>query len=145
MGIPKLGDWHVIFLHFPIALFYTGLIFDLLGGIFKIKVYPAGHWIVIFAALTTIPTVITGLDLTEEFGRNRYFDLHRNWGFATLGFGLLQGIYRAYVLKAKKATRYWVFITLSVVSCFLVTITADWGGLIVFGKGFLKQKTVHSP
>lgn len=145
MEILKLGDWHVIFLHFPIALYYTGLIFDLLGGIFKINVYPAGHWIVIFAVITTIPTVITGLDLTDEFSRNRYFELHRNWGLMTLGFGLLHGTYRAYVLKAKKAFRYWVFMTLSVVSCFLVTITADWGGLIVFGKGFLKQRTIHSP
>lgn len=145
MEIPKLGDWHLIFLHFPIALFYTGLLFDLLGGIFKMEVYPAGHWIVILAVVMTIPTVITGLDLTDEFSRNRYFESHRNWGLMTLGFGLIQGAFRVYVLKAKKAIRNWVFIILSFVSCFLVTITSDWGGLIVFGKGFLKQKVTHSP
>jgi len=143
MYIPKLGQWHVIVLHFPIVLFYTGLVFDLLGEKHKIKVYPAGHWIVIMAAVLTIPTVITGLGLTSAFEKNRYFIPHRNWGFATLAFGLFNGYVRYYTLRYKKVFRPWILISLSVICTILVSITADWGGLVGFGYGFFKEMLQH--
>ena len=143
MYIPKIGEWHVIILHFPIVLFYTGLVFDLLGALFKVKVYPAGHWIVIMAAVLTIPTVITGLELTDAFEKNKYFIIHRNWGLATLAFGLLHGYYRCYILKKHKMVHPWILSGLSLVSVFLVSMTADWGGLVGFGYGFLKHLMQH--
>ena len=53
---------HVVLVHFPIALFIAGVVFDLLALWTKRKEYAvAAYFNLLFAAISTIPVVITGL------------------------------------------------------------------------------------
>lgn len=55
-------NWHVIFLHYPIALLTLGLLIELLSflwprGGFRV----AGRWMILLGALLTIPTATSGI------------------------------------------------------------------------------------
>jgi uncharacterized membrane protein len=53
---------HVVLIHFPIALFITGVLFDFLGLWTKQRMLAAAAYYNLFvAALTTVPVVITGI------------------------------------------------------------------------------------
>jgi uncharacterized membrane protein len=136
-----LGQWHVVILHFPIVLFWTALVYDLLGAVWKKDVYPAGHWIVIAAALLTIPTVLTGLDRSEEYLTNPYIFIHRNFALATLVFGLFHGAFRYLLINRKKRANRVLLVVLSLINVTLVSITAEYGGKIAFGKERPREKS----
>jgi uncharacterized membrane protein len=53
---------HVVLIHFPIALFIVGVLFDFLGQWKKHRLLAAAAYFnVVAAALTTIPVLITGI------------------------------------------------------------------------------------
>jgi uncharacterized membrane protein len=53
---------HVVLIHFPIALFMTGVGFDLLSrGKRDSQLASAAYWNLSIAAATVLPTVVTGL------------------------------------------------------------------------------------
>ena len=53
---------HVVLIHFPIALFIIGVLFDFLSQWTKRRqLAAAAYWNLFVAALTTIPVVITGI------------------------------------------------------------------------------------
>ena len=53
---------HVVLIHFPIALFIIGVVFDFLAHRSKRRVLAAAAYFNLFAAaLTTIPVLITGI------------------------------------------------------------------------------------
>jgi uncharacterized membrane protein len=53
---------HVVLIHFPIALFITGVIFDFLGQWTKKQALTAvAFYNLVVAAITTIPVLITGI------------------------------------------------------------------------------------
>ena len=53
---------HVVLIHFPIALFISGVLFDFLAHRTKRRVLAAAAYFNLFAAaLTTIPVLITGI------------------------------------------------------------------------------------
>lgn len=129
-----IGDWHVIILHFPIVLFWTAFVYDLLGWVMKFKVYPAGHWIVIIATLIAIPTVLTGIEYAEAHPPNPDITIHHNWALATLSYALLHASLRLYIIVAKKSFKSLLFVCLSFINVLLVSITAEYGGAAAFGK-----------
>lgn len=53
---------HVVLVHFPIALFITGVAFDLAAQWTKRKALAeAGYYNLLFAAISTLPVIVTGL------------------------------------------------------------------------------------
>jgi uncharacterized membrane protein len=136
-----LGQLHVILLHFPIVLFWTALVYDLLGAVWKVHVYPAGHWIAIIAALLTIPTVLTGLDRAEDFVEDPRILIHRNFALATLVFALFHGVFRFLLVSRKKKAPKVLLVILSLISVTLVSITAHFGGEIAFGEDRVQEKS----
>ncbi len=125
------GQWHVVILHFPIVLFWTAFVYDLLGAVWKVHVYPAGHWIVIVAALLTIPTVLTGLDRAEDIV-NPHVMIHRNFALATMVFALLHAAFRYLLVTRKKKVSRLLLTFLSLINVILVSVTAHFGGLVAF-------------
>lgn len=127
------GDFHVILLHFPIVWITTAFICDL---IFLFKRNPvlskAADWLIIASALMAIPTVLTGLFLAGWEVQGELLH-HRNWALATLAFTILHAIFRWYALSKDKANPNYII--LSAVNLALIDITADFGGLVAFGKG----------
>lgn len=128
-----LGQLHVIFLHFPIVLFWVALVYDTLGAFFKVKTYPAAHWFVIIAALTAVPTVITGLIAFNSFTHNPFVYIHRNWALTTFTFAFFYTLYRFYLLLKHNPGPKYLLVFLSAVTVALISITAYFGGKVAFG------------
>jgi len=138
----EIGDLHPVLLHFPIVLFFLVFAFDCLFFIGKIKesYYSISHWIVIVAAAFSILTVITGL-YAAKLGHpgNSYVLLHRNWALSTLTFSIGHAFFRGYVIKSKKIFSSWIFLLISLINVSLISITAEYGGLVTRGKGLWMQ------
>lgn len=130
--------FHAMILHFPIVLFWLGFIFDLLGLVFKFKVYPAGHWIIIGAALIAVPTALAGLEASQSFPGNPFIIIHRNWALATVTYGLMHGAFRFYALIKKKQVAPLIWTLLSIINVGLISMTAEYGGWVAFGKSLFK-------
>lgn len=133
----KIGDIHPVLLHFPIVLFFMVFVFDCLSLIGKVKesYSNVSHWIVIVGAMFAILTAITGL-YAAELGHpgNSYVLLHRNWALATLVYSIGHALFRGYVIKSKKIFSAWIFVVISLINVSLISITAEYGGLVTRGK-----------
>jgi uncharacterized membrane protein len=128
-----LGQFHVVILHFPIVLFWTAFVYDILGAFFKVNSYPAAHWFVIIAAAAAVPTVITGLIALQAKMDNPFVYLHRNWALTTFVFGFFYALYRLYLLRKQTAGPKYLLVFLSAIIVALISITADLGGKVAFG------------
>ncbi|MBS0615983.1 MAG: hypothetical protein JSR58_05470 [Verrucomicrobia bacterium] len=138
-----MPDFHPVVLHFPIVLFWTGLVFDLINWVWKKQTYPAGHWIIIAAALMSIPTALTGLLAMDEVPLNADVIHHRNMALITVSFGLLHAAFRFYILLKHKIFKSILLVVLSVVNVALVSITAELGGIVAFHKGIFLKPSDH--
>lgn len=126
---------HTVLLHFPIVLFWTALVYDLLGWVWKLKTYPAGHWIVVIAAVMAIPTVITGLLAADDIPETPTILTHRNLALATLAYGFLHAVFRLTLIVKKKSFNQSLLVLFSLVNVLLISITAEYGGKVAFGRG----------
>jgi uncharacterized membrane protein len=128
-----LGQYHVVFLHFPIVLFWVAFIYDVLGAFFKVNSYPAAHWFILVAAAAAVPTVITGLIVLQTKLDNPFVYLHRNWALTTFVFAFFYALYRLYLLSKKRVGPKYILVLLSAITVALISITADFGGKVAFG------------
>ncbi len=133
MSSLDLGQYHVVVLHFPIVLFWTAFVYDILGAFFRVNSYPAAHWFVIVAAATAVPTVITGLIAFQTQLDNPFVYMHRNWALITFVFAFFYALYRLYLLRKKTTGPKIVLVLLSAITVALISITADFGGKVAFG------------
>lgn len=142
---PGKLDLHPVILHFPIVLLWTAFVYDLLGWIWKFRVYPAGHWILIAAALMAIPTVITGLIAADDQPPYPDIPIHRNLALATLAYSLIHAAFRFFLIYRKKSLKPFIFVLLSFFNVLLVTITAEYGGRVAFGQGVFTTPPPEEP
>lgn len=53
---------HVVFIHFPIALFFAGVLFDVLSQWTQARgLVAAAYWNLFAAAVSTLPALVTGI------------------------------------------------------------------------------------
>jgi uncharacterized membrane protein len=134
----ELGNLHPLLLHFPIVLFFIAFVFDFLFLIKAIKepFNLATHWIIIIAAILAIPTVLTGLYAVKlGHADNPYVLIHKNWALSTLIYSVGHAFFRSYVLRRRKIFSAYIFVLISLVNLSLVSITAEYGGMVTRGKG----------
>jgi uncharacterized membrane protein len=136
-----LGQLHVVVLHFPIVLFWTAFVYDILGAFFKVNSYPAAHWFVIIAALSAVPTVVTGLIAFQAKVDNPFVYMHRNWALTTFVFAFFYALYRLHLLRKKTMGPKYLLVFLSAITVALISITADFGGKVAFGAQAPKEQT----
>ncbi|QLH36718.1 MAG: DUF2231 domain-containing protein [Parachlamydiaceae bacterium] len=92
-------------------------------------------WMVIAAAITIIPTALTGLILSGWEVDSQALLFHRNWAFATLAFTLIHALFR--VRSLSKEAFSPGYLMLSAINLALIGVTSDFGGVVAFGKGVL--------
>ena len=64
-----LSEIHPLFVHFPIALFSTGLLFDVLAQLLNIDdLETAGFWIMLIALVSSLFTIISGIIAFVQIG-----------------------------------------------------------------------------
>lgn len=131
-----LGNFHPIFLHFPIALIAMTVISELLLFWFGNPLFDhASRFMIIAAAITVIPTALFGFaygyHAHYEGDLATLFEWHQFSGIFTTLFTIA-----AATLRELHSSRriYYICLTIIFIS---VNLTAYFGGEMTFGPGHL--------
>lgn len=126
------GNYHFIFVHFPIALIVLACVAELLYSLKKDPRYGfVVNFLLISAAIFVIPTALSGLSLAASgmgAGTQDILGWHQTFGIITLILTFL-----TLFLKNYQTSRplYLLSLLLLLIS---VTVTAYLGGLMAFGE-----------
>jgi uncharacterized membrane protein len=126
------GNFHFLFVHFPIALIIMACIAELLFTWKKDSQYNfTVNFLLIAAAIFVIPTVLSGLSLagsgeaTSE--TNSLLDWHEAFGFITLTLTIITVVIRIFLGRCP--LYLWSLFLLLI----CVLTTSHLGGLMAFG------------
>lgn len=132
---------HTIIVDFAVALLVTSVVFDLLGALAEEPdLRTAGWWTLLFGTLAAAFSVVSGYDAAAGAPRSSPVAdavvLHRNLGIAALvafaACALWRGARRGRIPDDRLAPLYWAT---ALVGVALVTVTAYYGGVLVFRFG----------
>lgn len=139
--IKWVGNFHLILLHFPIALITMAAVSELLFFWYGNPLFDqASRFMVLAAAVTVIPTVLTGLaygyNVPYEGVMASYFWWHRFFGIFTALLAILTAVLREFSPQKSSCPRapYYLCLFLLFIS---VNVTAFLGGSLTFGIGHL--------
>ena len=126
---------HPILVHFPIALFISALGIEILSWCLKSSnLHKTALYVYIFATLSAPFSVLTGWMEWKKLNiHHPILDSHRNFGFALMYFSILGLVFVA-TCKDKKFFPP-LFLCLLLIMAVLVTITAYFGGTMVYEYG----------
>ncbi len=132
---------HPILVHFAYALSVTAFISYLLAafapaGKWRDTLQPAANWMLAFGALAIIATIAAGFQayytVNHDTPSHAAMTTHRNWAVPSGTAILLLALWR-WTARAKPASA--MFITLLAAAALSLSVTAWWGGKIVYGYG----------
>lgn len=154
-GAKELINIHPLFVHFPIALLLTAIVFYLLGGILfrRESLLNTGKWTLFVGTLSAAATVWTGLQAanTVDHGGDIHQTMmaHQYLGFAILGISIVLSAWviftKANLPQKGKKLFFIVLILLGLV----IIQQSDLGGRMVFlngvgvGKKSMMQEQAH--
>lgn len=136
-----LGHFHPIFLHFPIALIVMTVISELCFYFYAIPLFDhASRFMIIAAALTSIPTVLFGFalgyDTHYEAVLVNLFWWHRFFGVFTMLLIIATATLRELSIR-KRWNLTKIYYGCLALSFLTIAITAYLGGELTFGPGNL--------
>lgn len=132
---------HPVFVHFAYALTVTGAL-----SLFIVSLSPsggwrdtlkhAGDWMIALGVLSIIATVAAGFQayysVAHDGPSHAAMTVHRNWAVPTAAAVLLLALWR----WTKRADRpSFLFALLFLAAAGALSVTAWWGGRLVFGHG----------
>jgi len=127
-----IGSFHLIFLHFPIALINMLAISELMRGLFKRKMFDfSSRFLIISAAILTPLTSLLGLIYSFSFA---YEGLMETFLFWHMWFGISTAILTviaAYIRERFGRTTTYLFCLILIL--LMVNITGFFGGGVTFG------------
>lgn len=135
--LASIGHFHLLFLHFPIALIVMTAVAELLWIWFKNPLFThAARFMILAAAIFALPTALLGLALgySSHF-EGEQLDLyawHRNFGLMTAGLAILTAILRERCVAEKTSSATGYYLSLFVLFIF-VSLTGAFGGDLAFG------------
>jgi uncharacterized membrane protein len=136
----SLGKMHLQILHFPIALAMMAVVADLLWVITRRGIFKAsGTFLIVAAAVMSIPTVIAGDNLMDSiFGENvpKVGQAHATLGVVTMSVLLLAAVFRLIFIKSQAKWWPWVYGLLIVSAACLAGLTAHLGGAVAWPTMF---------
>lgn len=95
-GLTHAPNVHPVFVHFPIVLWLTALLFSGLGALAaRPSLLCVGRWLLYLGVLAAVPTVLTGLDAMAPMEGAPGHDLvhtHMWWMVAATGLALLTAV-----------------------------------------------------
>jgi len=135
--LPAIGRFHLLFLHFPIALTVMTVAAELLWIWFANPLFThAARFMLLAAAAFALPTALLGWALGS--GQNfegMQLDLyvwHRYFGFMTAGLAIIAALLRERCVREKNASTFGYYLCLFLL--FLsVSLTGAFGGSLAFG------------
>lgn len=70
-------NWHVLLLHFPLALLVAGVVMELIPG--RPNGRDAGRWMILLGAIASAPTALSGAYAFREEVAGGEIHLHQSW------------------------------------------------------------------
>ncbi len=140
----NIGKFHVIIVHFPIALAFSAVLADLLWLATRKDTFShAGKYCLVLAAISALPVVITGLDVahTQQFV-GEYISIvatHRYLGITSFVIAALAAGIR---FRCRQPLKKWWLVGYCILMLALVVsiaLTGHYGGMLVHGKNFLSN------
>jgi uncharacterized membrane protein len=135
-----MPNTHPVLAHFTIALFVAAVVFDLIGYFTRnesLKV--AGRWNLLFASISALSSVITGLSAASVLPHNeevhRIMETHELIGLIALGLLIILVIWRIFVRGSFPAKFGLLYLTLGVIGISLVLTGGYLGGEMVYRHG----------
>jgi uncharacterized membrane protein len=139
-GLAAALNPHPMFVHFPIALWLSALLFWTLAlWLRRDALWDAGRWLLYLGSLGALVAVATGLWAAKQLGHDspghELVHVHRNWMLLASALGLAVTI--AAFATRRKATpgARWLLSGLLSVVALLIVLGADRGALLVFRYG----------
>ncbi|WP_430404282.1 DUF2231 domain-containing protein [Hyphomonas sp.] len=132
---------HPILVHFAFALSLTAAASYLLALIphaarWRDTLRPAADWMLAFAALAVIATIAAGFQayysVAHDGPSHEAMTTHRNWAVPSGAAILLLAAWR-WRQRARAASTG--FVSLMTIAALSLTVTAWWGGTLVYGHG----------
>jgi len=132
---------HPILVHFAYALSMTAFISYLLAAVspagkWRETLQPAADWMLAFGALSIVATIAAGFQayysVDHDAPSHAAMTTHRNWAVPSGAAILLLALWR-WTTRSKPASA--VFIALLTAAALSLSVTAWWGGKIVYGFG----------
>jgi uncharacterized membrane protein len=126
---------HVVLIHFPIALYLSGTLFDFVARVFrKPNFREAARWNFLFAAVMSIPTAATGILawrwVLEGQRLKGILRLHLLLGCAVV-FALWLTVWIRSRLRVQAETgNSTAILATELIVCALVSLTAHLGGFL---------------
>ncbi|NHK29688.1 DUF4440 domain-containing protein [Parvularcula flava] len=136
---------HPILVHFSYALTVTAAISYLLSLVVPERLQrtlrPAADWMLAFAALAVVATIAAGFQayysVAHDGPSHEAMTTHRNWAVPT---GIVILLLAGWRWMGRKAAASTLFTGAVFVAAVLVSITAWWGGTIVYKHGLGVQR-----
>jgi uncharacterized membrane protein len=122
-----IKNMHFIFIHFPIALLFMSLLFDLISTFYrKSNFHAAGLITLIIGTLGAIASVLTG----PEDEQNPLFPQHELFGRITMFFFIGLSLVRLglFFYRKREIGKNPIYLVAALIGIMLVTYTGDLGG-----------------
>lgn len=135
--LASIGRFHLLFLHFPIALIVMTVVAELLWIWFATPLFThAARFMILTAAIFALPTALLGWALSSgqhyEGVQLDLFVWHRYFGFLTAGLAIFAAILRERCTHEKTSSVVGYYLCLFFL--FLsVSFTGAFGGSLAFG------------
>jgi uncharacterized membrane protein len=144
-GLASTLNVHPLFVHFPIALWATAVLFWGLALLRQQEeLWRVGRWLLYLGSLGALAAVGTGLWAAGQMGHDSPgHDLvhnHRNWMLVASAVGLGAAA-AAFVTRERATGRVrWLLLAILLIAGGLTVLGADRGALLVFRYGIGTQR-----
>lgn len=141
-----IGKFHVVIVHFPIALALVAVLADIIFVITKkMSFKDTSLYCLVLAAISAIPTVLTGLDRLKSMQPTLSADmlhiaiLHRNFALTSLVLLIAASTLR--LSQGKTFQKVWlvVYIILIIAIAGFISATGDYGGVLTHGPDYFSK------
>lgn len=136
-SLKAIGDWHYVFLHFPIALLTMTVVAEILSIWTKNILYDyASYFMLLSAAFLVVPTVLFGQILGYSISESyvgisaAIYPWHLFFGYTTGALTIVAAWLR--VQEGRLGSLYLFFLILAFL---FMSVTGLLGGVLSFGMG----------
>lgn len=139
-GLSSASSVHPMFVHFPIALWTTALLFQVLGCFTaRGRALEMARWLLYLGTLSAVVAVITGYREADRLGHDspghEFVHVHRNYMLATTLVAVVLCV-AAFAFHRKAVKRGPLALAVGmIVLGVLLTLGADRGAALVFRYG----------
>ena len=148
-GLANIHNIHPLLVHFPIALLTVFFLVDFAGSAFKNSdLRRTAGWFLYLGTFGALLAVAAGLQAASTVphasAAHEIMMQHRSYGITVASLAVLLSIWRILVRGHFGTLANLIHLGLAAITCIIMTLGADLGGLMVFKYGIASSATSTS-